>query len=474
MKQHALYKAIVLSMGIAGAAGIAHADSQPVTSNGSTLNVGEIQLTFGGFVEGAVIYRDRDQVADVGSKFQSIPFPNSDAYHLSDFRESGRQSRLSLLAQGPEMDGGKAEAYYEGDFLGVGTTSNSNQSNSYTPRVRQAFADYTSDSGFQVLAGQAWSLVTQNKSGINARGENVPLTIDAQYVAGFNWTRNPQLRFTDKFSDMVTGAFSLESPAAITGGTAPGFVDGAAVTTTTAIAGGQLLNGTTTYTTDPLPDAILKFAFDPGYGHYEVLGMDRHFRDRVDPTVGGPIAGVNSSTSAFSFGANAIVPLIPKVLDFQASFLSGKGDSRYGTSTLPDYTYKADGSITAIKGTDFLVGLTAHPTSQWDLYLYAGQEKVDDATEIGYKTATTLATTPNVGFGGLGTCAAAYTCPIDKVQEVTAGFWYKFNQGAMSHVQTGLQIGHLTDTAFADTTGVSNKVSMNEVMASFRFYPFSK
>jgi hypothetical protein len=43
------------------------------------------------------------------------------------------------------------------------------------------------------MAG-AWSLATQNKVGMARRQENIPLTIDAQYVLGFNWSRNAQFR----------------------------------------------------------------------------------------------------------------------------------------------------------------------------------------------------------------------------------------------------------------------------------------
>ena len=40
-----------------------------------------------------------------------------------------------------------------------------------------------------------WSLLTQNRVGILNSTENVPLTIDAQYVAGFNWARQPAIRY---------------------------------------------------------------------------------------------------------------------------------------------------------------------------------------------------------------------------------------------------------------------------------------
>ena len=40
-----------------------------------------------------------------------------------------------------------------------------------------------------------WSLLTQNRVGILNSTENIPLTIDAQYVVGFNWARQPAIRY---------------------------------------------------------------------------------------------------------------------------------------------------------------------------------------------------------------------------------------------------------------------------------------
>ena len=99
------------------------------------------------------------------------------------------------------------------DFLGAATTANSIESNSYTPRIRQAFVSWDDmANGWHFLAGQAWSLLTQNRNGIAARQENIPLTIDAQYVVGFNWTRNPQFRVVKDSGPTVSVGVSAESP----------------------------------------------------------------------------------------------------------------------------------------------------------------------------------------------------------------------------------------------------------------------
>ena len=107
-------------------------------------------------------------------------------------RFSAQQSRIALKATGDIDPAQHLKGYYEMDFLGAAPTANSRESNSYTPRIRQAYFAYDNDNWhFHFSAGQKWSLLTQNRVGMLNGTENTPLTIDAQYVAGFNWARQP-------------------------------------------------------------------------------------------------------------------------------------------------------------------------------------------------------------------------------------------------------------------------------------------
>ena len=38
------------------------------------------------------------------------------------------------------------------------------------------------------------------------------------------------------------------------------------------------------YTSNLAPDFVIKMAFEPGWGHWEVFNIDRFFRDRIYPT----------------------------------------------------------------------------------------------------------------------------------------------------------------------------------------------
>ncbi len=98
------------------------------------------------------------------------------------------------------------------DFLGAATTANSNESNSYNPRIRHLYTTVDWDAlGLHLLAGQTWSLVTLNDKGITPRNEVSPAVIDAQYVPGFTWARQPQFRIVGDWNKKFWLALSIEN-----------------------------------------------------------------------------------------------------------------------------------------------------------------------------------------------------------------------------------------------------------------------
>ena len=98
-----------------------------------------ITLTPGGFVAAETVTRQRATSSDINTPFNSIPYPGNALSKVGESNFTGRQSRLSLLAEG-KYDGTKLTGYYEADWLGTGVTSNNRQSNSYVLRQRQIWA----------------------------------------------------------------------------------------------------------------------------------------------------------------------------------------------------------------------------------------------------------------------------------------------------------------------------------------------
>ena len=98
-----------------------------------------VKVTLGGFVAAETVWRQHNMVNDIGTAFATTPYPFSPLYNEHEFHGTARQSRISLLVEGNIDPYQKLSGYYESDFLGVGNTSNYNQSNSWAPRLRHAY-----------------------------------------------------------------------------------------------------------------------------------------------------------------------------------------------------------------------------------------------------------------------------------------------------------------------------------------------
>jgi outer membrane murein-binding lipoprotein Lpp len=442
---------------------------------GMSKQLGGVKITPGGFIEAAEIYRSRNEVTGIGSNFNTgIPLPNSTNYRTSEFRASGQQSRLSLLAQGQLDNGVKLAGYYETDFISAAPTANSNESNSYNLRMR--LANFTADlpeAGLHFAAGQTWSLATMTKTGLLTRSENPTQQIDAQYMVGYNWARQLTLRAVQDVTPWAQVGVSVEEPQAVfTGGVPSG--------TVVNNAGTSQLDPSATYSTDVAPDVIAKIAIDPGFGHYEAYGLARWFHDQTGLTKGVTGNGDSNTVAAGGVGFGAIVPVIPKLIDFQVSGLIGHGIGRYGSAGLPDATVNIAGSPKPIKEDELLVGLVAHPTSTLDIYGYGGLEQEARTAGYGSTTSTSsgVTTTTYYGYGnpainnsGCDAIGGSCGAQTSSVRELTAGFWYTFYKGRFGKAEFGAQDAEFHRDTFA-AVGGAPRTNMNVLMTSFRYYPF--
>ena len=170
-----------------------------------------LTLTPGGFLEGTMLVRARNENADIANSYSAIPLDGSSNARLTEFRGTSRNSMFSLLAQGTEGST-KLKGYVEADFLGAAPTANYVESNSWTPRLRQLWVQLDRPSGWTLTIGQTWSLLTTNEQGIATLSELRPATEDGAYVVGFTWTRQRAFRVTKNFNNKLWAAFAVESP----------------------------------------------------------------------------------------------------------------------------------------------------------------------------------------------------------------------------------------------------------------------
>jgi len=425
----------------------AQAAQAPAEDKGpTTIRFKGVNITPGGYIEAATVNRQRAESADINTNFNAIPYPNNATGKLAEMNLTARQSRLSLLVD-TKIGTTKISGYYEADFLGAGTTSNNRQSNSYVFRQRQLWGRVDFASGWAFSAGQMWSLATENRKGIANRAEWFPLQIDPQYVVGYTWQRAYGARVSKSFGDKFTLAASAEGSQETLGGR--GFSTYTAANGTVSQNsfvfapgnGGGLYNAfdTTGYSVNKTPDFIVKAAFDPGFGHYEIYGIVSTFQNRIYPCAvvsipatttttatvtaadgtvysgtytnnvlsGNPVSpsgcantapsgnlAYNDSKTGGGVGFHARAP-IKKVLDLGLSGQYGDGTGRYVSAQLADSTLKPDGSIALVHNASWLGSIEWHVTPKIDIYGYVGGEYASRAAYSGYTSvAGTSATIP--------------------------------------------------------------------------------
>ncbi len=466
-----------------------------------TFQVGAVNVTLGGFLEAATVYRSRNLVSDIATPFNTVPFRYSQLYHESEFHESARQTRLSAALDAHPDEVTKLEALVVADFLAASPTSNYNESNSWTPRLREAWAAYDrSDWGLQVLGGQTWTLLTMNKIGVNPSMMNLPVQVDPQYVVGFNWARQAQIRVAKSFgAGQYWLAASVENASGVYANTSipsslgtlnvsnPGVgIDATGSNAVTSVVTGVTTTGgkTTTTTTNVLtpgnipddvaPDIVVKATADYDLGHFEAYGVGRVFHDRLSQ----PGTGESQTTFGGGGGAAGIIHVVPKLLDVQFSGLAGTGIGRYGTSQLPDATIGSHGQPVTLPEWDALVGLVGHPSPAVDVYGYLGTEQVisprsfdaenaGKLTGYGYGNPLYNNTGCEVELSPASTC----TANTSGIVEGTVGTWYKFIRGAWGTMQVGAQYSYVHRSVFQGV-GRTPQTDDNMVFLSFRYYPF--
>ncbi|HEX5235458.1 MAG TPA: hypothetical protein VFW25_09020 [Silvibacterium sp.] len=430
----------------------------------------------GSFIEAATVYRTAATGGGINTQFTGIPLQNSDQAQLSEFFGSGRQSRVALKATGV-LANMKLTGYYEADWLGAGVTSNNNQSNSYVLRERQLWAQAALKSGWNFTGGAMWSLATETTQGLENGTEILPGTIDSQYTAGFVWARQYGFRVAKDFGNKFWIGASAENPQTLPGGSSPtNQVLGQAGN------GGGLYNLNANYSYNLAPDMIAKIAWEPGWGHYELFGIARFFRNRVYPNAPTSAAGAyNDSTVGGGIGGSLRVPLASKKITFGLKGLYGDGTGRYGDSTIGDITFKPDGQISLLHNFSALETLEFNPNKRFNIYTnyggdYVGRD-IQGTSGYGLYTAKMSGCATEPVPGGTFSPATPANCAgnTKDVQEATTGYWFFLYSGPKGRLRQGIQYSYFTRNLWSGTGIPTNpaggaKGTDNIFETSLRYY----
>jgi peptidoglycan hydrolase CwlO-like protein len=448
-----------------------------------------ITITPGGFMAAETVWRQRGTAGGINTPLNGIPFTATNQGNLSEFRGSGRQSRVAMLVEG-KLKSAKIGGYLEADFLSAGVTSNNNQSNSYTMRQRQFWAQAALASGWTFTGGQMWSLATETANGVDNRTETLPMTIDPQYTVGFSWARQYGFRVSKKIGEHFWLAGSVENSQETFAahGQNANFVLGAPGN------GGGLYNPTSTYSFSPSPDVILKAVAQNKVAHFELFGVLTEFKSRLFPCatagaedtcnniVGPSSAGAyNDSRTGGGIGANARFSLVNKQVVLGVHFLGGDGVGRYGTTSLPDVTVRPDGTLAPIHSYQGLGTFEIHK-KKFDIYLnyggeYAARTWYTDPVSgkaMGYGSPafsnSGCGTEPLPGSGGFAPGSqSGCTGDTRLITELSTGFWYRLYNGPKGKVQFGPQYSFVQRNAWSGDGGQPTATE-NMWFTSFRYY----
>lgn len=459
-----------------------------------------LKLTPGGFAEGTMFERQRNQNGDIFTQFSTLPLNGNINSGIREFRGSARLSRLQLLAEG-KAGNTKITSFFAGDFMGVSPVSNYQETNSWVFRVREAWGQVATPSGFTFTGGQMWSLNTLFRKGIDNRTQYLPMDEEFGIVVGFNYLRQMGFRMTKTFGTKAVFGFEVDNAetTVATGGTLPGTVQGLYTSNSAAAPFGYIIpqfNATDTQgatvsnissgaTANYTPDIIAKFAFDPGWGHYEVYGIGRVFRDRLQTGGTGPATqaagatclaaaglatgcapgvGDNSVSLGGGVGAGTILPITKKT-DFILTGAAGAGIGRYAASDGTDVTINNKLQLTPVKTVDAFAGIEIHPTPKIDYFAYGGGEyyqRVQYSILAGQFPTTivpaaqveTALVTGGVGSPlGYGNISSPPGTANKDMWMVTTGVVYRLMRGPYGTIQVSPQIQFLQRETWAGLGG---------------------
>lgn len=312
---------------------VVQADVEKPKTSPLSVRIGGTEFTPGGFVDFNNIFRTTNTGSAVSTGFNAIPYSNTPAGNMSEFRSSGQYSRANLKITGKYGEN-KFNGYIEADFNGNDAANVFVTTNPHTFRLRLYYLQLARGS-WEFTAGQAWGLLTPNKIGVGASPSDLDTTIatDGNIMTGVMYSRDGQFRVAFKPSDRFGWALSVSNPQQNTAGLIglPKLYDGTAGSV--ANLNTQVDGAATAGVPNLFPDITTKLAFDTNPTgknmHFEAGGIITSAQITV-PSPGAPSTGPfvkNSVIGAGGFGGFGVS--LTKKFRVLAHGMYGPGVGRY-------------------------------------------------------------------------------------------------------------------------------------------------
>jgi hypothetical protein len=378
-----------------------------------SFRIGGMDFTPGGFVDFQNIFRTVNTGNVISTNFGAIPFSNTAAGHLTEYRASGQYSRWNLKIGG-KYGANNITGYVEGDFNGNDAANVFATTNPHTLRLRLYFVDIKRGI-WEFTAGQAWSLIVPNRVGTSPFGADLATTYsaDGNIHVGVPYSRDGQFRVTVHPNDHFTWAFAIDNPQQYTNGevTVP--------TTFNTVLTPQLDGAATAGVPNLFPDVMTKMAFDTKMGshafHLEAGGVMTSVKVTAIP---GGSTSFNSHSNFGTAGMGGLNLELAKNFRVMAYGIYGSGTARYFNGLGPQYVvapiatgpgaFTIDTSMVHAGSAYTGIEATMHKTQIGAYYggYYFGRNSFNDLTAPATTAAISCApglpaiNRPCIGFGG--------------------------------------------------------------------------
>jgi hypothetical protein len=474
---------------------VVQGDEKPKESPLS-FRIGGTEFTPGGFVDFENVFRSTNTGSNISTGFGTIPYSNTVAGHLTEYRTTGQYSRWNMKVTG-QYGRNNITGYIEGDFNGNDAANVFVTSNPHTMRLRLYWLDLKRGK-WEFLGGQSWGLMTPNRVGVSPLPQDLLITYneDANIQVGTNYTRAGTFRAVWHPSDNFAWAFGIENPEQYTGtgaaGTPGEIVFPSAFNAQLTSQFGPSNNSSGTPNVGP--DIVTKLAWDGNpdgrHWHFEVGGIVNFAKITV-------LAPTNTAGSSFvhntSVGAGiqaAFVASMTKNFRMVGNGLWGPGMGRQLIGLGPQVVVVPTGALcTAVSGCSaslspvhagnglFGFELQATPKTLFGAYYgvaYFQRNAFPDissgsvVTPVACSSGNPLQTKPCIGFGGVNESGAQGS--NRSIQEPTFDwtqtFWRNPQYGAVLLVT---QFSYLTRAPWFVSAGAPKNAHLGMGFVSLRY-----
>ena len=404
-----------------------------------SFRIGAAEFTPGGFVDFENVFRSTNTGNVAATSFGTIPFSNTVAGHLTEYRSTGQYSRFNLKthAKYGEND---ITGYLEFDFNGNDAANVFVSSNGHTDRLRLYWLDLKRGK-WEFLGGQTWGLQTPNRVGVSPAPADLALTYgeDAQTHVGLNYTRAAEFRAAYHFNDNWVWAAAIQNPQQFVGAGEVIFPFAF-----NAALGTQFDSGATPGAPNVAPDFLTKIAYDNNvfggrHFHFEAGGLTTTAKATAVP-IGGTTFQSHSTVGGGLFGAlnfDLWKGSEGRNIRFVGSGMWGYGVGRYLIGFAPQVVVrpiqtapgKFDIETSGVHSGDAILGFEflPHPKAQFGVYyggIYAQRNSFPDVT-------SPLVIKPIIGFGGINSPNSANRAIQEATIDWTQTFWKNPQYGAI-------------------------------------------